>query len=34
MRRIAGQLVGVDKAEVVVAVRNLRRATGIDDVDL
>ena len=31
---IRRQLVLVDEAEVVVAVRNLRCATGIDDVDL
>ena len=34
VRGIGRQLVGVDEAEVVVAVRNLRCATGIDDVDL
>ena len=34
MRRIGRQIVGCDEAEVVVAVRNLLLATGIDDVDL
>ena len=34
MRGVGRQLVDVDEAEVVVAVRNLCRATGIDDIDL
>ena len=34
MRGVGGQLVDVDEAEVVVAMRNLGGATGIDDVDL
>ncbi len=34
VRRVRRQLIDVDEAEVVVAVRNLRRATGIDHIDL
>jgi hypothetical protein len=34
VRGVGRELIGVDEPEVVVAVRNLRGATGIDDVDL
>ena len=34
VRRVCGQVVGCNEAEVIVAMRNLLFATGIDDIDL